>query len=59
MIWKLESDVEPVELSWLALAFRFLKCGRPSPASVTTWGMFLPCLGRARLGGAAIGFQAP
>src|SRR5271156_551728 len=31
---------------------RPLKCGRPLFASPTTWGMFRPCFGFARLGGA-------
>ena len=43
----------------LPLVSRPLKCGRPVPVSVTTWGMFLPCFGLARLGGAAMGFHAP
>ena len=49
---------ESVEVE-LPLESRPLKCGRSFPASVTTWGMFLPCFGFARLGGAAMGFHAP
>src|ERR1700733_12306423 len=56
-----EDEVEPaeVELSWLPLPSFLTKCGWPSPAPPTTWGMFLPCFGLAFLGGAAMGFHAP
>src|ERR1700679_918573 len=60
--WLFEEDgVEPeeVELSWLPLPSFLTKWGWPSPASPTTWGMFLPCFGFAFLGAAAMGFHAP
>jgi hypothetical protein len=51
-----EGEEDEVELS---LESRTFICGRPLPASVTSW-VFLPCFGgRTFLTGAAIGFQAP
>src|SRR5271170_4280810 len=61
-VWVLgEDEVEPAEVegSWLPLPSFLFKWGWPSPASPTTWGMFLPCFGFAFLGGAAMGFHAP
>ena len=54
-----EDEVLEAVLSWLALESLFLKCGRPFPLSVTTWGGWVLCLGLTRLGGVVIGFHEP
>src|ERR1700685_3557351 len=56
---ELLGDEEESVVPELPLVSRPLKCGRPAPAFVNTSGLFLPCFGLARLGGAAMGFHAP